>query len=118
MDKRCLYVFITLVVCGNFRRKFFTAADSFASIAQLQQIVNLEMKLGESLERFVELEKKRLDTIKQFAKRVREGTELVKSDGIEALGNPTSTYAIIKRFANGWTELSDFLNKDYSQGRY
>lgn len=117
MDRRYLYVFIFLAVCGNFRRKLSVAGDSFASIAQLEKIVSLEIQLGESLERFLEQENKRLQEIKQFAKRVKEATELVKKDGMKVLENPTATYAVIKRFANGWTELAGFLSKDYSQSK-
>lgn len=117
MDRRYLNVFIFLAVCGNFRRKLSVAGDSFASIAQLEKIVNLEIQLGESLERFLEQENKRLQEIKQFAKRVKEATELVKKDGMKVLENPTATYAVIKRFANGWTELAGFLSKDYSQSK-
>lgn len=118
MDTRRVYFLLLLfTVCGSIRRKFFAAADSFASIAQLEEVVNLEIQLGESLDKFVELEKKRLDKIKQFAKSVKEATELVKTDGIKSLGNPITTYAVIKRFANGWTELSEFLSKDYSKGK-
>ncbi|KAL9962659.1 hypothetical protein ACROYT_G031780 [Oculina patagonica] len=80
----------------------------------MEQIVNLEVKLGESLEKYVELEKKRLQQIKQFAESVKEATNRVKTDGIKTLENPTSTYAIIKRFANGWSEIGKFLDKDYS----
>lgn len=117
MDRRYLCAFIFLAVCGNFRRKLSVAGDSFASIAQLEKIVNLEIQLGESLERFLEQENKRLQEIKQFAKRVKEATELVKKDGMKVLENPTATYAVVKRFANGWTELAGFLSKDYSQSK-
>lgn len=79
--------------------------------------MNLEMKLGESLEKFVELEKKRLQQIKQFAESVMEATNRVKIEGLKFLENPTATYAIIKRFANGWSELGKFLVKDYSNGK-
>ena len=118
MDTRIFYIIFFIAISGSFRRKFYATADSFASIAQLEEIVNLEMQLSESLEKFAELEKKRLDMIKQFAESVREATELVKNDGYEALENPIASYAVIKRFANGWSELSDFLSKDNSQGKY
>lgn len=106
-----------LAMVASLRRRFYATADSFASIAQLERIVDLEMALTEKLEKFVELEKNRLDKIKQFAESVREATDLVKTDGMKVLENPTTTYAIIKRFANGWSELGDFLSKNYSHGK-
>lgn len=117
MNTRLFSIIIFMAISGSFRRKFWATADSFASIAQLEEIVTLEMRLSESLEKFVELEKKRLDMIKQFAESVREATELVKIDGYNALENPIVSYTVIKRFANGWSELSDFLSKDNSQGK-
>lgn len=83
----------------------------------MTEVVNLEMKLGESLGKFVELEKKRLQQIKQFADSVKEATNQVKIEGLKSLENPTTTYALIKRFANGWSELGKFLDKDYSNGK-
>lgn len=118
MVTRYLYIIFLLAVCRSFRRTLFARGDSYASIAEMEQIVNLEVKLGESLEKYVELEKKRLQQIKQFAESVKEATNRVKTDGIKTLENPTSTYAIIKRFANGWSEIGKFLDKDYSNGKY
>ena len=113
-----LFFILLLAALGSFRQKFLTTADSFASIAQLEQIVDLEKKLSDSLEKFVELERKRLDKIKKFAESVREGVHLVKSEGIKALENPITSYTVVKRFANGWSELRNFLSHDYSQGMY
>lgn len=118
MATQYLYIILLLAVCQSFRRTLFTRGDSYASIAEMEQIVNLEVKLGESLEKYVELEKKRLQQIKQFAESVKEATNRVKTDGIKTLENPTSTYAIIKRFANGWSEIGKFLDKDYSNGKH
>lgn len=117
MNARLFSVIIFMAISGSFRWKFWATADSFASIAQLEEIVNLELRLTESLEKFVELEKKRLDMIKQFAESIREATELVKIDGYNALENPIVSYAVIKRFANGWSDLSGFLSKDNSLGK-
>ena len=118
MGTRCLYIIFALAVCRSFRQTLFASGDSYASIAEMKQVVNLELKLGESLERYVELEKKRLQQIKQFAESVKEATNRVKIEGIKTLENPTSTYAIIKRFANGWSEIGKFLDKDYSNGEF
>ena len=117
MDTRYLYIILVLAVCRSFRRTLFARGDRYASIAEMEQVVNLEIKLGESLEKFVELEKKRLQQIKQFAKSVKEATDRVKTEGTETLESPTSTYATIKRFANGWSEIGKFLDKDYSNGK-
>lgn len=111
MGTRWLCIILFLAFCRSFRR---TLGDSYASIAEMTEVVNLEMKLGESLEKFVELEKKRLQQIKQFADSVKEATNRVKIEGLKSLENPTTTYALIKRFANGWSELGKFLDKDYS----
>lgn len=113
MGTRWLCIILFLAFCRSFRR---TLGDSYASIAEMTEVVNLEMKLGESLEKFVELEKKRLQQIKQFADSVKEATNRVKIEGLKSLENPTTTYALIKRFANGWSELGKFLDKDYSNG--
>jgi len=115
METRLFFILL-LSALGSFQRKFFVTADSFASIAQLEKIVDLEMKLSDSLEKFVELERKRLIKIKRFAESVSEGANLVKTEGIKALENPITSYAVIKRFANGWTELRDVLSHDYSHG--
>lgn len=117
MGIQYLYIILALALCRSFRRTFLVNADSYASLAQMEQIVNLEMKLGESLAKFVELEKKRLDKIKQFSKSVKEATDQVKTEGMKSIENPATSYAIIKRFANGWTELSKFLDKDYANGK-
>jgi len=113
METRLFFILL-LSALGSFQRKFFVTADSFASIAQLEKIVDLEMKLSDSLEKFVELERKRLTKIKKFAESVSEGANLVKTEGIKVLENPITSYAVIKRFANGWTELRDVLSHDYS----
>ncbi|XP_068706058.1 prolyl 4-hydroxylase subunit alpha-1-like [Montipora foliosa] len=117
MDTRLRSIVVFQFILANFLpRNFLAKADSFASISQLQEIVNLETKLSESLETFVKLEKNRLDKIKNFAENVKEATELVKRNGVSyPLENPMTSYALIKRFANGWSELSEFLNRDYSQ---
>lgn len=117
METWLFFIFL-LAALGSFRQTFLTTADSFASTAQLEQIVNLEKKLGDSLEEIIELERKQLTKIKKFAESVREGVNLVKSDGIKALENPIASYALIKRFANGWRELRDFFSYDYWQGTY
>ena len=119
MDTRLRSIVVFQFILANFLpRNFLAKADSFASISQLQKIVNLETKLSESLETFVKLEKNRLDKIKNFAENVKEATELVKRNGVSyPLENPMTSYALIKRFANGWSELSEFLNRDYSQGK-
>ena len=118
MGTRWLCIILFLAFCRSFRRTFFAKGDRYASIAEMEQIVNLEMELGESLEKFVELEKKRLQQIKQFAESVKEATNQVKIEGLKSLESPTTTYALIKRFANGWSELGKFLEKDYSNGKY
>lgn len=118
MDTRRLGFTIVYILTSLPRQNALAKADSFASIAQLQEIVNLEAKLSESLETFVKLEKDRLRKIKQFSESVKEATELVKSKGENyGLENPLTSYAVIKRFANGWSELSAYLNKDYTQGK-
>lgn len=118
MDTRCWFIiFILSQFHSLYRRKFFANGDSFASIAQMKQIVDLEMKLGQSLERFVELEKSRLEKVKQFSKSVKEAINQVQLEGPKSLENPATSYAVIKRFANGWTELGNFLEKDYSSGK-
>ena len=118
MDTRCWFIiFILSQFHSVYRRKFFANGDSFASIAQMKQIVDLEMKLGQSLERFVELEKSRLEKVKQFSKSVKEAMNQVQLEGPKSLENPATSYAVIKRFANGWTELGNFLEKDYSSGK-
>lgn len=118
MGTRWLCIILFLAFCRSFRRTFFAKGDRYASIAEMEQIVNLEMELGESLEKFVELEKKRLQQIKQFAESVKEATNQVKIEGLKSLESPTTTYALIKRFANGWSEIGKFLEKDYSNGKY
>jgi len=50
-----LFFILLLAALGSFRQTFLTTADSFASTAQLEQIVNLEKKLGDSLEEIIEL---------------------------------------------------------------
>lgn len=115
MDTRCWFIiFILSQFHSLYRRKFFANGDSFASIAQMKQIVDLEMRFGQSLERFVELEKSRLEKVKQFSKSVKEAMNQVQLEGPKSLENPATSYAVIKRFANGWTELGNFLEKDYS----
>lgn len=119
MGMRCLYIILLLALFESMRRRrFFVKGDSYASIAEMEHVVNLEMKLGQSLERFVELEKSRLDKVKEFSKSVKEAMNQVKKEGSKSLENPATSYATIKRFANGWTELSKFLEKDYSNGKY
>lgn len=117
MDIRRLGFITCYILTSLSRQNVLVTADSFASIAHLQEIVNLEGKLSESLETFVKLEKDRLKKIKQFSESVKKATELVKGNGENGLENPLTSYAIIKRFANGWSELSAYLNKDYTQGK-
>ena len=118
MDTRRLGFIIFYILTSLSRQNVLVKADSFASIAQLQEIVNLEAKLSESLETFVKLEKDRLQKIKQFSESVKDATELVKGNGQNYdLENPLTSYAVIKRFAHGWSELSAYLNKDYTQGK-
>lgn len=116
MDTRCWFIiFILSQFHSLYRRKFFANGDSFASIAQMKQIVDLEMRLGQSLERFVELEKSRLEKVKQFSKSVKEAMNQVQLEGPKSLENPATSYAVIKRFANGWTELGNFFREGLFQ---
>lgn len=96
---RCLYIILLLALFESMRRRrFFVKGDSYASIAEMEHVVNLEMKLGQSLERFVELEKSRLDKVKEFSKSVKEAMNQVKKEGSKSLENPATSYATIKRF--------------------
>ena len=114
--RHLLVLLILMAVWRIFHIKFFAKADTFASLAQMEQIVSLEIELGESLRRFVSSERKRLEKIKDFAEGVREAIDEFKTAGLKVLENPIVTYSTIKRFAYGWTELDNFLRKDNPKG--
>lgn len=52
-----LCIIFFLVFCWSF---CWILGDSYVFIVEMIEVVNLEMKFGESFEKFVELEKKRL----------------------------------------------------------
>lgn len=89
-------------------------AEIFTSMADMENMVLLEKKMIIELERYIEVEEKKLSKVKTFLSSINEVLKPMNStdDIAKYLGNPVNSYLMLKRFNVNWKHLEKILEID------
>ncbi|TMW48448.1 hypothetical protein DOY81_006467 [Sarcophaga bullata] len=84
-------------------------AEYYSSVDSLGKLGNMEASLVESFRNHLKEQQNDIDIVHRFIKNIKFHHELASLDMSDYIGNPINAFTLIKRLANDWKELNEFL---------
>uniref|UniRef100_A0A4W3JH91 procollagen-proline 4-dioxygenase n=1 Tax=Callorhinchus milii TaxID=7868 RepID=A0A4W3JH91_CALMI len=111
MEYWALYLLLVTWCCT-----WYTQAEFFTSIGQMTDLIYTEKDLLQSLKEYIKAEETKLTTIKNWAEKLDELTQVSTSDPEGYLGHPVNAYKLMKRLNMEWQQLESLVLQDTSDG--
>lgn len=88
-------------------------AEMFTSMAHLESLLNVEHNLHKTMDEYIEMEKKRINELREIAKNFKESSQQWSEVGLEALArNPLNRFRRFKRLTAIWKLVSEMIKTD------
>uniref|UniRef100_A0A9J8D963 Prolyl 4-hydroxylase, alpha polypeptide I a n=2 Tax=Cyprinus carpio TaxID=7962 RepID=A0A9J8D963_CYPCA len=91
-------------------------SDVFTSIGHMTDLLFTEKDLVTSLKDYIRAEERKLEQVKQWAKKLDALTATATQDPEGFLGHPVNAFKLMKRLNTEWGEVEDLVLKDMSDG--
>ncbi|RZC35039.1 P4Ha N and/or 2OG-FeII Oxy domain containing protein [Asbolus verrucosus] len=110
MKKSSFFVFhVTLfLLCGTGKSEVFTA------LADLEELLQTESVLINTLENYIKSEEQKLDLLKKYAQIYKKQYNKASEDVQLYVANPINAYTLVKRLTTDWKEVENLITADIS----
>ena len=109
-----------LVLLFAFILEFQTPASDglvYSAMTRLEDLAVIESALLVTLDKYIAVEKSKLELVTKFADQVRKAhSSLSTNDTKEIFKSPLEVYTLIKRFAYQWRNLETHVQNNNSKG--
>uniref|UniRef100_A0A5S6QYW5 procollagen-proline 4-dioxygenase n=2 Tax=Trichuris muris TaxID=70415 RepID=A0A5S6QYW5_TRIMR len=92
-------------------------AEVFTAMADVENLIHTEQMVADVIERYVEMDTKRLERLKRLAKEYRVSKAVELSHGSNHLYNPINAFRFIKKLTEEWSYVESLMKSD-SSGTY
>ncbi|KHJ45353.1 prolyl 4-hydroxylase subunit alpha-2 family protein [Trichuris suis] len=89
-------------------------AEVFTAMADVENLIHTEQMVADVIERYVEMDTKRLEQLKKLAKEYRVSKTAELNRGSNHLYNPINAFRFIKKLTEEWNYVESLMKSDSS----
>jgi prolyl 4-hydroxylase len=79
-------------------------SELFTAVVEMERLVQTERRLLLTLEQYIDSEQTRIDKLRRLRTRFRSISEAADADTIAFLGNPISSFQLVRSLTSDWNE--------------
>ena len=83
--------------------------EIFSAVSHMENLVDAELKLSQSLGRYIEVEEARLNRIRTLGRLLSNVSSQANADIRRYLGHPVNAYRLLRRFISDWQEVENLV---------